>query len=106
MSLPANLFDPLPDARDNEVCSELLKRPGCRIERIVSQGQTTPPERPWCQPHEEWVVVLSGAARLLMEGREFDLKPGDHLLIPANVEHRVTFTDPQQPTVWLAIHLQ
>lgn len=104
-TLAANLFTPLPDARDTEVFTDVLTRPGCRIERIVSLGQTTPPDRPYRQPHEEWVVVLSGAARVLMDGRETALAPGDHLLIPADREHRVTFTDPTRPTVWLAIHL-
>ncbi|GAB7529688.1 cupin domain-containing protein [Pseudomonas sp. 3A(2025)] len=105
MSAAANLFTPLPDARQAEVFTDLLARPGCRIERIVSFGQTTPADRPYRQPHEEWVVVLSGAACILMDGIETALAPGDHLLIAADKEHRVTFTDPTQPTVWLAIHL-
>ncbi|WP_280138766.1 hypothetical protein [Methylobacterium sp. Leaf117] len=31
--------------------------------------------------------------------------PGDPLFIPAGTTHRVTFTDPDRPTIWLAIHL-
>ena len=44
MSLPeiANLFAPLPSAARGEVFTELLARPGARIERIVSGGQATP----------------------------------------------------------------
>ncbi len=105
MSTPVNLFAPLPDARTAEVFTDLLVTPGCRIERIVSYGQTTPLDRPYRQPHAEWVMVVSGAARVMMDGAETVLAPGDHLLIPADTEHLVTFTDPDQPTVWLAVHV-
>ncbi|MDC7831274.1 MULTISPECIES: cupin domain-containing protein [Pseudomonas] len=100
-----NLFRDLPDASAAEVFTSLLARPGCRIERIVSQGQTTPAQTPYRQAHEEWVLVLQGAARIALEGREVALEPGDTLLIPAHAEHWVTYTDPTVATVWLALHL-
>lgn len=102
---PSNLLRNLPDASAGEVFHQILGRRGCRIERIVSYGHTTPVDEPYRQAHQEWVLVLAGRARLDVEGRSCDLRPGDHLLIPANAEHRVTFTDPDGPTVWLAVHL-
>jgi cupin 2 domain-containing protein len=65
----------------------------------------TPVDHPYRQDHDEWVVVLTGRATIDVAGHETALRPGDHLFIAAGVEHRVTFTDPDQPTVWLAIHL-
>lgn len=100
----ANVFADLPDASAGEVFTDLLARPGCRIERIVSRGQITPVERPYRQAHDEWVLLLAGAARLEMGGVETALAPGDHRMIPAGTTHRVTFTDPDRPTIWLAIH--
>jgi cupin 2 domain-containing protein len=101
----ANMFDDLPNASDTERFDELLSRPGVRIERIVSTGQTTPADRPYDQPHDEWVLLLAGAARLWIDGEgERDLRPGDHLLIPAHRVHRVTWAATDAPTVWLAIH--
>ncbi|KQP29890.1 cupin [Methylobacterium sp. Leaf104] len=100
-----NLLAELPDASGSEVFTELLSRPGCRIERIVSQGQVTPPDQPYRQAHDEWVLLLAGAARVALAGAETALAPGDTLFIPAGTEHRVTFTDPARPTVWLAVHL-
>jgi cupin 2 domain-containing protein len=89
-----------------EIFEPLLRRPGILIERIVSHGEVTPPEAPCLQPHDEWVTVISGAARLWLEGgEEQPLGPGDHLLIPAGVRHWVTFTSEREPTVWLAVHL-
>lgn len=100
-----NLLADLPTAAADEDVATILARPGCRIERIVSHGHVTPPERPYCQPHDEWVLVLAGAARLDVEGVEHALGPGDHLLVRAGARHRVTFTDPSRPTIWLAVHL-
>jgi len=102
-----NILAHLPDAAAGEVFTRLLDRPGVRIERIVSQGQTTPEEAPYDQDHDEWVLLLAGAARLWLDGAdERALQPGDVALIPAHVRHRVTWTAPDQPTVWLAVHLE
>jgi cupin 2 domain-containing protein len=101
----SNLFADLPAAGGEELFTELLRRPGIRIERIVSTGQITPADAPYDQGHDEWVLLVSGAARLWIEGEaEFDLVPGDYLLIPARRRHRVTWTTPDGPTVWLAVH--
>lgn len=100
-----NLLDPLPDASGGEVFENVLTRPGCRIERIVSLGQVTPPDRPYVQAHDEWVLVLAGHASIEVTGVTSDLGPGDPLFIPAGAAHRVTFTDPATPTVWLAVHI-
>lgn len=101
-----NLFAGLPERAAEEFVTELLARPGVRIERIVSTGQTTPEDRPYDQAHDEWVALLRGGARLWIEGEgERELAPGDHVLIPARRRHRVAWTDPDAPTVWLAVHL-
>ena len=103
----ANLFDHLPAPSQHEDFMELLSRQGARIERIVSTGQSTPAEVPYDQDHDEWVLLLRGAAGLWIDGEEErDLRPGDHLLIPAHRLHRVTWTAMDEPTVWLAIHFQ
>lgn len=105
-SAVANLFDPLPAPSAEETFTELLSRPGVRIERIVSTGQATPVDAPYDQAHDEWVLLLQGAAGLWLDGDgERVLRPGDHLLIPARCRHRVTWTAGDGPTVWLAVHL-
>jgi len=103
--LIGNLLDPLPDARGGEIFETLLARPGVRVERIVSHGQATLEEAPYCQPHDEWVLLLAGEARLWIEGQEeIRLLPGDQRLIPALAVHRVVATAPDRPTIWLALH--
>ena len=102
-----NLFDDLPAQAPEEIVTELLLRKGVRIERIVSTGQSTPADKPYDQDHDEWVLLLTGSAGLWIDGQgERDLRPGDHVLIPAHCLHRVTRTANSTPTVWLAVHLR
>ena len=103
---PENLFASLPEAIGGEVFTELLARPGIRIERIVSLGQATPEAEPMVQDSDEWVLLLAGAAGLRIEDSdEVRLGPGDHLWIAAGQRHWVTWTAKDRATVWLAIHL-
>jgi cupin 2 domain-containing protein len=100
-----NLLDDLPVAAEAEIVTALLSRPGVRIERIVSAGQATPVDAPYDQGHDEWVLLLAGAAGLWLEGDgERVLRPGDAVLIPAHCRHLVTWTAADPPTVWLAVH--
>lgn len=103
---PANLLADLPVASPDEDVSEILTRPDLRIERIVSTGQASPPGFWYDQPWDEWALVLAGAARLQIADAavERSLGPGDHLLLPAGTRHRVAWTSPDVPTVWLAVH--
>ena len=101
----SNLLRDLPAAKDDEAFTDLLKRPGIRIERIVSRGQATPEDAPMVQDWDEWVVLLEGAAGIRIEdSAEVRLGPGDHLLIAAGQKHWVTWTARDRPSVWLAIH--
>lgn len=100
----ANLYTPLPDARREEVFTDLLTYNGLKIERIVSQGQNTQDGEWYDQHQHEWVLLLQGAARLeFADGTEISLGPGDHMNIPAHCRHRVSWTTPEQPTIWLAV---
>ncbi len=101
-----NIFENLPGSGADEEFTDLLKRPGVRIERIVSTGQASPPGFWYDQPHDEWVILLKGAAGLAIEGEaDRELKPGDYVFLPADKRHRVTFTAADEPTVWLAVHI-
>lgn len=103
---PSNLLADLPDARAGEVFTELLARPGIRLERIVSRGQSTPEDAPMVQDRDEWVLLIEGEAGLRIEdSAEVVLKPGDYLTIAAGQRHWVTFTAKDRATVWLALHI-
>ena len=102
----SNLFADLPEHADEELFTTLLANPHCRIERIVSYGQASPEGFWYNQKEDEWVLLLQGSAELDLNGLMVNLTPGDHLLIPAGLRHRISKTASDQPTVWLAIHLE
>jgi cupin 2 domain-containing protein len=101
-----NVFAGLPPKGDAEHFAILAEDGAVRIERIVSWGQATPPGLWLDQPRTEWVVVLEGSAGLQFAGESAPrvLTRGNHVLIPAHAQHRVAWTDPDGPTVWLAVH--
>ncbi len=102
-----NLFADLPAQLPAELVTTLLSAENVRIERIVSHGHSSR-EGFWYDQHEtEWVVVLKGAARLRFEDETSptELRPGDFVHIPAHRKHRVEWTTPDEPTVWLAVFL-
>ncbi len=93
---------PLPD----ELFTTLAAAPGVRIERILSTGQASPEGFWYDQAWDEFVLLVQGAARLQIDGEgERTLGPGDWAMIPARKRHRVAWTDPDAPTVWLAVHI-
>lgn len=98
-----NLTDRLPFPSDAEAFDTLFARPGLRIERIVSHGHASPEGFWYDQPHDEWVVVVQGEAVLAFaDGRNFAMRSGDWVAIPAHCRHRVESTG--MSTVWLAVH--
>jgi cupin 2 domain-containing protein len=104
--LVENIFGNLPVNLPDERFDELLCGGGFRLERILSTGQATPAGQWYDQDQAEWVLVLRGSAQLQFEGEAeaVELGPGDYVLIPAHCRHRVQWTDPRSPTVWLALH--
>jgi cupin 2 domain-containing protein len=91
-----------------EEFTEILARPGLKIERIISHGQASPLEFWYDQAWNEWVLVLSGSATLRFEDEPATraLGAGDYVFIPARKRHRVECTDLDRPTVWLAVHFE
>jgi len=102
-----SMFAELPPELPQEFFQEIIVREGIRVERIVSDGHSTPEGEWYDQPEDEWVLLLSGSAGILCEGenRELCLKAGDYVMIPAGCRHRVAWTDTGQKTVWLAVHM-
>jgi cupin 2 domain-containing protein len=100
-----NLLRDIPDARAGEITEAIVGAPGVRIERIVSLGQASPPDFWYDQAETEWVLLLAGAAllRFADEPEARLIGPGDCVEIAAHRRHRVDWTDPAQPTVWLAV---
>ncbi len=106
MTTPTNLFADLPKSLPDELITTLVASENIRIERIVSLGHASPAGFWFDQNQHEWVVLLAGAAKLIFAGQEqpLELQPGDFVNIPAHQRHRVEWTTPERPTIWLAVH--
>jgi cupin 2 domain-containing protein len=106
METRGNLFAGVPPALPDELVELLWQTPNLKVERIVSRGHATPPGQWYDQDRDEWVVLLKGSAGLRIEGRDqpTELRPGDYLLLPARMRHRVEWTAAGEETVWLAVH--
>jgi cupin 2 domain-containing protein len=104
MSTTPNLFEDLPEALPEEFTQTLASANSIRVERIVSRGHASPDGFWYDQPEHEFVVVLRGKARLRFDEGVVDLRAGSFMNIPAHARHRVDWTDPIEPTIWLAVH--
>jgi len=98
-----NVFDDLPQHSPKEVVQTLIRAADVRIERIISHGHASAPDFWYDQPQHEWVIVLKGATRLQFEDSMVEMKVGDFINIPAFKKHRVDWTTPDEPTVWLGV---
>lgn len=100
-----NIFNAIPKKLDDELCNILLQHGDVKIERIVSKGHVSPESGWYDQNHNEWVLVVKGEAILTLENADqIHLKEGAYYSLPAHTKHKVSWTDPDIETVWLAVH--
>ncbi|WP_175853027.1 cupin domain-containing protein [Burkholderia anthina] len=101
-----NLFSIEAARGDDERVDLLVVGARLNVERIVSMGHASPDGFWYDDPRAEWVALLSGAAALEFEDgpARHDMRPGDYVLIEPHCRHRVAWTHPDVPSVWLAIY--
>lgn len=102
-----NIYDMTEKNIGSELVQELWHKKSVRINRIVSQGETSG----WYdQEEDEWVLLIDGEAKLEIEKpsgqiEKITLSRGDHLFIPAGQKHRVTDTSVRPPCIWLCVFI-
>ena len=96
-----NLFEAVPDAKE-ELVLPLIQASGYRLEHIVSNGASSPPDFWYEQDAPEWVALIQGRAILEFEEGRLQLKAGDSMVIPSHLRHRVAQTSVD--AVWIAMH--
>jgi cupin 2 domain-containing protein len=100
-----NLFESIPVDIGEELFTELVRGENLKIERIISQGQSSPASGWYDQDENEWVIVIKGEAKISFEDDSVvHLKAGSYINIPANTKHKVAWTRPDTETIWLAVH--
>ena len=108
MNSVKNLFEDIPENLREELVDTILHASSFRIEKIVSRGHRSPEGFWYDQDEHEWVILLKGSAVLRFEDKSEDISmnPGNYINIEKHRRHRVEWTDPEQETIWLAIHYQ
>jgi cupin 2 domain-containing protein len=101
-----DLFADIADHLKDELIETILQTSNFRIERIVSRGHCSEEGFWYDQSDNELVILLKGNATLRFENQSQPIKmnPGDYLHIEKHVRHRVEWTNPEQETIWLAVH--
>lgn len=104
-----NLPDQLGNPLEEEFFEDLLTANNVRLERIISEGHSSPEGFWYDQEIDEWVIVVKGYAEIVTLdhlGKEtlWELHPGDAILLKAHHKHRVQKTSKSPKTVWLALH--
>jgi len=101
-----NIFSNIPSHLPDELVETLVTSDHVRIERIVSHGHASLDGFWYDQDQPEFVILLKGAARLRFEDNDdpVAMSPGDFIDIPAHRKHRIEWTTPDEPTVWLAVY--
>jgi cupin 2 domain-containing protein len=71
------------------------------VEQILSGDDVA--AKDYLQTQDEWVTLLAGHAVLDVGGERVELGPGDWVLLPGGVTHRLVEVD--RGSNWLAVHL-
>lgn len=98
-----NIFEKIIVDKTEEFFFKIFKNETIKIEKIVSNGQTSPENFWYEQEKSEFILLLEGFAILEFENREVELKKGDCLNIEAMEKHRVKFTSLNEPTIWFTV---
>ena len=76
-----------------------------KIERIISYGHTTTEFEWYTQESDEWVILLQGEAIIsFIDEDDIRLKAGDYINIQAFKKHKVSWTLPNQESIWLVVY--
>ncbi|SFL18702.1 cupin 2 domain-containing protein [Nitrosomonas aestuarii] len=102
---PENIFSAIPVKLEKEAFETLVSSSVVTIEKIISKGHRSPDGGWYDQEKNEWVLVLKGSAELTFADKTLvRLEEGDFIHIPPHKKHRVSWTDPDRETFWLAVH--
>lgn len=100
-----NIFENLPARLSEEYFENLVENENFKLEKIVSEGNSTPQGQWYDQETNEFVILIKGRAKLVFEEDEpVILNSGDYLIIPKYKKHRVEWTSENEKTFWLALH--
>ena len=89
-----NFLVNIPQNLPEELFDTIVQSDNVRIEKIISDGHTSPQNFWYDQVQNEFVLLLQGSAIIEFENdKSIELKVGDYQIISAHQKHRVSYTD-------------
>ena len=98
-----NIYENIIINKEEEQFFDLIKNDNVRIEKIVSNGQSSAINFWYEQKENEFVLLLKGSAIIEFEDKDISLGEGDYINIKAFTKHRVKYTNKDEPSIWLAV---
>jgi cupin 2 domain-containing protein len=104
--MKGSFFQNIPEKIKEELFETIIETKNIKIEKIVSNGQSSPKNFWYDEKMNEFVLVLQGSALLQFEknSKTIYLKKGDYLNIESHSRHRVLATEKNIETLWLAVY--
>ena len=95
-----NIFSEIPDRLKDELFEDIISSKNIKIERIISDGHTSPKNGWYESKQNEWVILLQGEAILSFDkGDDLTLNVGDYVNIPSLKKHKVSYTSKSQKSI-------
>ena len=80
-----NLFKQIPEELKEELFESLIETDQIKVEKIISDAHSSPPDFCYDSEKNEFVLLLKGSAQISFEDDDkVELKPGNYLIIPAH----------------------
>ncbi len=97
----SSIFNNANPPKEGESFETLLQNKNVTIKRIISSSKID--QEIMIQDEDEWFILISGAATLMIEGKKVTLKSGDYCTVPRKTPHRLI--EVKEGTIWLAVHI-
>ncbi len=79
----------------------LLEKKNVTIKRIVSSSKID--QEVMIQEEDEWFIMISGEATIMIEDEHVALKSGDYCFVKRKTVHKLIKV--KEGTIWLAVHI-
>ena len=101
MHKKSSIFDNSHPPKEGEVFETLLEKKNVTIKRILSSSKID--QEVMIQEEDEWFIVISGSATIVIEDEKIVLACGDYCFVSRKTVHRLI--DVEEGTIWLAVHI-
>jgi cupin 2 domain-containing protein len=97
-----SIFNNANPPAEGESFETLFQKSNVTIKRIVSSSKID--KEVMIQEEDEWFIVISGTATIMIEDKKIVLERGDYCFVERKMAH--SLIDVREGTIWLAVHIE